>query len=309
MPQHCAVVAFAVSPDEDATQAVLDLVTDAGGVVGSHNWVRVTGTASDDRAADVEGYNALTVHVETEDPQRLRTALRPDPHRQLVPGMDLNVVDARWTEHSRRKLVVTDVDSTLIRQEVIELLAAHAGREAEVAAVTERAMRGEIDFERSLRERVAVLEGLPETVIGDVARAVRLSPGAQTLVQTLLREGHAVAAVSGGFRQVLEPLAATLELTRMAANTLEVVDGRLTGRVTGQVVDRAVKAELLGQWARELDVAPEDVMVVGDGANDIDMVRAAGLSVAYRAKPALREIADTQLNIPNLDALRFFVGL
>ncbi|OXS81940.1 phosphoserine phosphatase SerB [Kocuria marina] len=309
MSLNCAVVALAVSPEDGATEAVLDAVERAGAVVETHNWVRVTGTASDGQAADVEGYNALTVRVQTEDPQQLRRALQPDPQRQLLPGIDLNVVPHTWFDQSRKKLVVLDVDSTLIRQEVIELLAAHVGREAEVAAVTERAMRGEIDFAASLRERVAVLEGLPASVIDDVAAAVRLSPGAKVLVQTLLREGHAVAAVSGGFSQVLDPLAARLELTRAAANELEIQDGVLTGRVAGRIVDRAVKAEVMGQWAQELGVAPEDVMAVGDGANDIDMARAAGLSVAYRAKPALREVADTQLSLPNLDALRFFLDL
>lgn len=309
MPQNCAVVALAVSPEDGATEAVLDAVERAGAVIETHNWVRVTGTASDGQAADVEGYNALTVRVQTEDPQQLRRALQPDPQRQLLPGIDLNVVPHTWFDQSRKKLVVLDVDSTLIRQEVIELLAAHVGREAEVAAVTERAMRGEIDFAASLRERVAVLEGLPASAIDDVAAAVRLSPGAKVLVQTLLREGHAVAAVSGGFSQVLDPLAAHLELTRAAANELEIQDGVLTGRVAGRIVDRAMKAEVMGQWAQELGVAPEDVMAVGDGANDIDMARAAGLSVAYRAKPALREVADTQVSIPNLDALRFFLDL
>lgn len=309
MSQNCAVVALAVSPEDGATEAVLDAVERAGAVAETHNWVRVTGTASDGQAADVEGYNALTVRVQTEDPQQLRRALQPDPQRQLLPGIDLNVVPHTWFDQSRKKLVVLDVDSTLIRQEVIELLAAHVGREAEVAAVTERAMRGEIDFAASLRERVAVLEGLPASAIDDVAAAVRLSPGAKVLVQTLLREGHAVAAVSGGFSQVLDPLAAHLELTRAAANELEIQDGVLTGRVAGPIVDRAMKAEVMGQWAQELGVSPEDVMAVGDGANDIDMARAAGLSVAYRAKPALREVADTQVSIPNLDALRFFLDL
>lgn len=309
MSLNCAVVALAVSPEDGATEAVLDAVERAGAVVETHNWVRVTGTASDGQAADVEGYNALTVRVQTEDPQQLRRALQPDPQRQLLPGIDLNVVPHTWFDQSRKKLVVLDVDSTLIRQEVIELLAAHVGREAEVAAVTERAMRGEIDFAASLRERVAVLEGLPASAINDVSAAVRLSPGAKVLVQTLLREGHAVAAVSGGFSQVLDPLATHLELTRAAANELEIQDGVLTGRVAGRIVDRAMKAEIMGQWAQELGVAPEDVMAVGDGANDIDMARAAGLSVAYRAKPALREVADTQVSIPNLDALRFFLDL
>lgn len=309
MPQKLIVVAFAVSPEDGATESVLERIERSGGAVESHNWVRVTDSASDGQATDVEGYNALTVHVTASSPETLREALQPDRLDQALPGVDLNVVDARWFDNSVRKLVVTDVDSTLIRQEVIEMLAAHVGLEAEVAAVTERAMRGEIDFEQSLRDRVAVLKGLPASVIHEVRSAVRLSPGATVLVKTLLGSGHAVAAVSGGFHQILEPLAEELGLTRAAANTLEIKDGVLTGRVTGPVVDREAKTRLLRQWAEELGVAPENVMAVGDGANDIDMCRAAGLSVAYRAKPALREVADTQLNIPNLDALRFFVDL
>lgn len=309
MPQKLVVIAFAVSPQDGATESVLEAIERSGGEVQSHNWVRVTDSASGGQDTDVEGYNALTVHVEARSAEDLRNGLQPDRQEQLLSGVDLNVIDARWFDNSRRKLVVTDVDSTLIRQEVIEMLAAHVGLEAEVAAVTERAMRGEIDFEQSLRERVAVLKGLPVSVIEEVYSSVRLSPGAGVLVKTLLGAGHAVAAVSGGFNQILDPLAERLGLTRSAANTLEVQDGTLTGGVVGPVVDREAKARWLRDWARELDVAPEDVIAVGDGANDIDMARAAGLSVAYRAKPALRDVADTQLSIPNLDALRFFVDL
>lgn len=309
MPQKLIVVAFAVSPEDGATESVLERIERSGGVVDSHNWVRVTDSASGGQATDVEGYNALTVHVEASSPEALREALQPNRLEQMLPGVDLNVIDARWFDNSVRKLVVTDVDSTLIRQEVIEMLAAHAGLEAEVAAVTERAMRGDIDFEQSLRDRVSVLKDLPVSVIHEVSASVRLSPGATVLVKTLLGSGHAVAAVSGGFNQILDPLAENLGLTRAAANTLEIEGGVLTGRVVGPVVDREAKARLLRQWAEELDVAPENVIAVGDGANDIDMCRAAGLSVAYRAKPALREVTDTQLNIPNLDALRFFVDL
>lgn len=309
MPQKLAVVAFAVSPEDGETESVLETIERGGGEVDSHNWVRVTGSASGGSATDVEGYNALTVQVRAESVAELRAALQPDLRSQLIPGMDLNVIDPRWMDQSRRKLVVTDVDSTLIRQEVVELLAAHAGREREVAEVTERAMRGEIDFKESLRARVAVLEGLPVSVIDDVAAAVRLSPGAEVMVKTFAAAGHAVAAVSGGFIQVLAPLVGQLGLARAAANALEVHDGRLTGRLSGRIVDGEVKARLLRQWAEELDVAPEDVIAVGDGANDVEMARAAGLSVAYRAKPVLREVADTQLSIPNLDALRFFVDL
>ena len=309
MPQKLAVVAFAVSPEDGETESVLQAIERGGGEVESHNWVRVTGSASGGAAADVEGYNALTVHVRADSAETLRAALQPDRRVQLIPGIDLNVIDPRWMDQSRRKLVVTDVDSTLIRQEVVELLAAHAGREREVAEVTERAMRGEIDFKESLRARVAVLEGLPESVLADVAATVRLSPGAQVMVKTFTAAGHAVAAVSGGFIQVLEPIVAQLGLTRAAANALEVHDGRLTGRIGGRIVDGEAKARLLREWAEELDVAPEDVIAVGDGANDVEMARAAGLSVAYRAKPVLREVADAQLSIPNLDALRFFVDL
>lgn len=309
MPLTLAVVALATSPEDGTADAIVAAVERAGARVLSRNRVRVTGSASDSRAADVEGYNAMTLEVEAESVEQLRGALQPDRRSQLLPGNDLNVMDARWLDPARRKLVVTDVDSTLIRQEVIEMLAAHVGREAEVAAVTERAMRGEIDFEQSLRARVAVLAGLDAAVIGDVARSVRLSPGAEVMVKTLRDAGHAVAAVSGGFTQILEPLALRLGLDRAAANTLEVVDGRLTGGLVGPVVDAHAKAEFLRRWAADLGAAPEDVIAVGDGANDIEMARAAGLSVAYRAKPALRDVADTQLNIPNLDALRFFVGL
>ena len=309
MPQNLTVVAFAVSPEDAATESVLEAVERGGGEVESHNWVRVTGSASGGSAADVEGYNALTVHARAESVASLREALQPDKREQLIPGIDLNVVDPRWMEHSRRKLVVVDVDSTLIRQEVIELLAAHAGCEREVTEVTERAMRGEIDFKESLRERVAVLEGLPESVIADVAGAVRLSPGAEVMIKTFTDEGHAVAAVSGGFMQVREPVVAQLGMTRAAANALEVHEGRLTGKVSGGIIDGEAKAQLLRDWAQDLGVAPQDVMAVGDGANDVPMALAAGLSVAYRAKPVLREVADTQLSIPNLDALRFFVDL
>ncbi|MDK1327752.1 phosphoserine phosphatase SerB [Arthrobacter sp. zg-Y1143] len=208
-----------------------------------------------------------------------------------------------------RKLLVMDVDSTLIRQEVIELLAAHAGREAEVAAVTEAAMRGELDFAASLHARVKNLAGLPASVIDEVGTRIELSAGAEVLVKEFLAAGHGVAVVSGGFSQVLDPLAARLQLTFARANMLDIKDGVLTGAVAGEVVDRAVKARSLAEWAGELGVSPEHTIAVGDGANDLDMLAAAALGVAFNAQPAVQAAADAVLNLPNLDVVQHFVKL
>jgi len=208
-----------------------------------------------------------------------------------------------------RKLLVMDVDSTLIKQEVIELLAAHAGREAEVAAVTEAAMRGELDFAQSLHARVETLAGLPESVIAEVGTRIELSDGAEALVKAFLSAGHAVAVVSGGFNQVLAPLASALELTYARANELGIENGLLTGSVTGEVVDRAVKARSLREWAAELDIRLDQTIAVGDGANDLDMLAAAALGVAFNAKPAVQAAADAVLNLPSLDVVQHFVKL
>ncbi|MGB3696693.1 MAG: phosphoserine phosphatase SerB [Gordonia sp. (in: high G+C Gram-positive bacteria)] len=208
-----------------------------------------------------------------------------------------------------KRVIVFDVDSTLIQGEVIEMLAAKAGREAEVAAVTEAAMRGELDFADSLHERVKALAGLDAEVIDSVAASLELTPGARTTIRTLNRLGYHCGVVSGGFRQVIEPLAGELELDFVRANTLEIVDGKLTGRVVGEVVDRAGKARALAAFAEEVGVPMEQTVAVGDGANDIDMLSAAGLGIAFNAKPALREVADTTLDYPYLDAVLFMLGV
>jgi len=218
------------------------------------------------------------------------------------------VVPASLVEPGR-KLLVMDVDSTLIKQEVIELLAAHAGREAEVAAVTEAAMRGELDFAQSLHQRVRALAGLPESVIPAVGARIELSDGAELLVKEFLTAGHAVAVVSGGFSQVLDPLAERLQLTYARANLLGVQDGVLTGTVEGPVVDRAVKAESLRGWAAAQGIEQRHTIAVGDGANDLDMLAAAALGVAFNAKPAVQAAADAVLNLPNLDVVQHFVKL
>jgi phosphoserine phosphatase len=223
-------------------------------------------------------------------------------------GIDI-AVENYSLERRNKRLIVFDVDSTLIQGEVIEMLAERAGAGEAVAAITEAAMRGELDFAESLHRRVATLEGLPAEVIDEVADRVQLTPGARTTIRTLRRLGFHCGVVSGGFRQVIEPLAHELMLDFVAANELEVVDGRLTGRVVGPIVDRAGKAKALRDFATQAGVPMEQTVAVGDGANDIDMLNAAGLGVAFNAKPALREVADASLSHPYLDTVLFFLGV
>jgi phosphoserine phosphatase len=223
-------------------------------------------------------------------------------------GVDVAVERAGLTRRSKR-LVVFDVDSTLVQGEVIEMLAARAGAEAEVREVTEAAMRGELDFAESLRRRVAVLAGLPESVLDEVAAELELTPGARTTIRTLKRLGHRCGVVSGGFTRVIAGLVEELGLDFAAANELEVVDGRLTGRVVGEIVDRPGKSVALRRFAESYGVPLEQCVAVGDGANDIDMLTTAGLGIAFNAKPALREVADTALSHPYLDAVLFVLGI
>jgi phosphoserine phosphatase len=215
-----------------------------------------------------------------------------------TPGPD---GDAPEPTSRPRRLVVTDVDSTFITAEVIELLADHAGTREEVAAVTERAMRGELDFAGSLRERVATLAGVPATALDEVREAVRLTPGAAELVAETHRRGWEFGLVSGGFAEILGPLAAGLGIRRWRANQLEISGGVLTGRTVGPVVDRADKAATLRRWAAECGLAMVDTVAVGDGANDLDMIDAAGIGVAFAAKPVVRAQAPFSLDGPRLD--------
>ena len=206
-------------------------------------------------------------------------------------------------------LVVFDVDSTLIEDEVIELLADVAGKRAQVAEVTERAMRGELDFAESLRERVAVLAGLPESVFADVYARITPTKGVQELIDAVHAGGGLVGAVSGGFTQVLTPLAAKLGLDFARANDLEIKDGKLTGTVEGRIVDRAVKAESLLEWAAASGIDPKNTVAVGDGANDLDMLATAGLGVAFNAKPIVRQTAQIVIERQDLRELIPLLGL
>jgi len=211
----------------------------------------------------------------------------------------------RWA----KKLVVMDVDSTLIQQEVIELLAAKAGVEADVKSITDAAMRGELDFAESLKARVALLAGLPEAVIAQVQSEIALTPGARTLVKTLHQLGHSVALVSGGFTSVIEPLVKELGITHYRANTLEVIDGKLTGKVIEPIIDRAAKATALRDFAEIEGVQLEQTVAIGDGANDLDMISIAGLGIAFNAKPAVKAAAASSVSAPYLDSVLYLLGI
>jgi phosphoserine phosphatase len=271
----------------------------------------VTGAIADgggniDRIARLSRYPVVSFEfvISDGDLDRMRGA--------LVDAASVHAVDVAIQpvnlERRAKRLVVMDVDSTLIQDEVIELLADVAGCADVVADITARAMAGELDFAASLRERVARLEGVEERALADVAERIRLTPGARTFVRTLKRLGYTVAVVSGGFSQIVEPLASDLGIDHAAANTLQVRDGRLTGQLEGQILDRAGKAEVLRTIAAREGVPLEQVVAVGDGANDLDMIKAAGFGVALHAKPAVAAEAQIRIDHGDLTALLYLQG-
>jgi phosphoserine phosphatase len=238
-----------------------------------------------------------------------QTALRLQlAETAATAGVDVAVQRAGLTRMGTH-LMVMDVDSTLIQDEVIELLAAHAGAHDAVADITERAMRGEIDFAASIHERVALLSGLDASVIDKVRAQVRLTPGARTLTRTLSRLGYHLALVSGGFIEVIQPIADDLGIKHVRANSLEIHNGRLTGRVIPPILDRAGKAAALRELAHMHGIPMERTIGVGDGANDLDMLSAAGLGIAFNAKPLVRAAADAAINVPFLDAILYLLGI
>lgn len=206
-------------------------------------------------------------------------------------------------------LVVLDCDSTLIQDEVIELLADEAGVRESVAAVTERAMRGELDFTESLRQRVATLAGLDTTVFERVGARIRNSIGAEELIETVQKHGGKIGVVSGGFHELLDPLAAQLNLDVWRANRLERKDDTLTGHLNGPIVDARAKADALREWASNLGLPLARTIAVGDGANDLAMMDVAGLSIAFNAKPLVRERADVAIDVPDLSQVLPLLGL
>jgi phosphoserine phosphatase len=247
----------------------------------------------------------LEFDVSGADPVGLRTALARE-----AAGLGVDVAVQRGGLHRRAmRLVIMDVDSTLLRDEVIEQLAAQAGCAAEVRKVTAAAMRGELDFAGSLHHRVALLAGLDAAVIDEVLTGARLAPGARTLIRTLHRLGYRCGVVSGGFTQTTDWLTLELGLDFAEANILEIADGKLTGRLIGQLVDRPGKERALRRFAAAAGVPLSQTVAVGDGANDLDMISAAGLGIAFNAKPAVRDAADTSLSVPHLDAILYLLGI
>ncbi|HET9501764.1 MAG TPA: phosphoserine phosphatase SerB [Marmoricola sp.] len=287
-------------------------VTVLGTPLGSAAMAAVAGRIADvggniDRIERMARYpvTAIDLHVSGIAPERLRTMLADEAARQ---GVDIAVQPANLLRRGMR-LIVMDVDSTLIQGEVIEMLAAHAGCEQEVARVTEQAMRGELDFATSLRERVALLAGLDASALDKVYDELVLAPGARTTVRTLKRLGYRFAIVSGGFAQITDRLAAELGIDFAAANTLEVSEGKLTGNLVGPVIDRAGKAAALRRFAAECRVPDVATIAIGDGANDLDMLNAAGLGIAFNAKPVVQEAAHAAVNVPYLDTIMYLLGI
>ena len=209
----------------------------------------------------------------------------------------------------KKRLVLLDVDSTLIQEEVIELLAIKAGAGAEVERITAAAMSGQIEFGAALDARVKLLAGLPETVLKEVRQEITLTAGARELIAALQKLGHQVGIVSGGFIDVIEPLAKELLIDFIRANKLEIIEGKLTGRLEGTVIDRAGKAQALCDFAKISAVEIPETVAIGDGANDIDMLKIAGIGIAFNAKPILQSVADISLNSPNLDCALYLMGL
>ncbi len=288
---HVVILSSKLTPT--AVAGVASAITNTGG-----NIERATRTAS-------SPITAIEFIVSGAEQATISAALAPVAVSHLI---DIAVQPGGLLRFAK-KLVQLDVDSTLITQEVIELLAAKAGVGDEVAEITEAAMRGELDFEHSLRARVALLKGLPESVIAEVQREITLTPGASILIRTLQRLGHAVSLVSGGFIDVIAPLISDLGITHFRANKLEIVDGFLTGHVEGPIIDRAAKAQALRDFAALESVTLEQTVAIGDGANDLDMIALAGLGIAFNAKPAVKAAADSSVSSPYLDSVLYLLGI
>jgi phosphoserine phosphatase len=223
-------------------------------------------------------------------------------------NVDIAVQKGGLTRRVKR-VVLLDMDSTLIKEEVIDLLATKIGIGREISQITESAMRGEIDFETSLRKRVALLSGADEKIISDVRMEITLTPGATTLINTLQRLGHKVGVVSGGFLNVIEPLLKDLKVDFYRANQLETKSGKLTGNLVGSIVDREAKAEALKDFAKQEGVALDQTIAIGDGANDLGMIEIAGLGIAFNAKPKVAAAADASISTPYLDSVLYLMGI
>ncbi len=223
-------------------------------------------------------------------------------------GMDIAVEQSGLARRAKR-IVLLDMDSTLIQEEVIDLIAEKYGVGAQVSEITEAAMRGELDFSGSLAARVALLTGAETSILEEVKREITLTPGARTLIRTLHRLGHKVGVVSGGFINVIEPLLKELNIDFYRANNLEIIGHKLSGKITGKVIDREAKAEALKEFANSEGVSLAQTIAIGDGANDLGMLEIAGLGIAFNAKPAVRAAAASSINSPYLDSVLYLMGI
>lgn len=223
-------------------------------------------------------------------------------------GIDIAVEQSGLTRRAKR-IVLLDMDSTLIQQEVIDLLADKCGVGEKVAAITESAMRGELDFAQSLTARVKLLAGADVEILQAVKAGITLTPGARTLIRTLHKLGHKVGVVSGGFLDVIEPLLQELQIDFYRANRLEISDGKLTGNLLGAIVDKKAKADALRDFAASENVNLAQTIAIGDGANDLGMLEIAGLGIAFNAKPAVRAAANSSINSPYLDSVLYLMGI
>jgi phosphoserine phosphatase len=293
-------------PEGRSHVTVLGTPLRSGAVAAIAGRIADTG-ANIDRIERMARYpiTAIDLHVSGYDPEKLRVILAREAAAQ---GVDIAVQPANLQRRGLR-LIVMDVDSTLIQGEVIEMLARHAGVEEEVARITGQAMRGEVDFAESLRQRVALLAGLDAAALDQVYDELVLAPGARTTVRVLKRLGYRFAIVSGGFSQLVDRLAADLGIDYSRANELEIVDGRLTGRVLGEIVDRAGKATSLRDFAAQSGLPLSATIAIGDGANDLDMLNEAGLGIAFNAKQIVQDAVSTAVNVPYMDAVLYLLGI
>ena len=299
------------------------IVTLLGRTIRAEHIARITGVIADhglniDKIARLSGRVPLhgdgrpsnacvefSVRGETPDLASLRTSLL-----ELATELDIDVAyqeDSIFRRH--RRLVAFDMDSTLIENEVIDELARRAGVGDRVAAITERAMRGELDFQASFRERLALLKGLSETVLDEVYEGLTLTEGAEHLIATLKRLGYKTAILSGGFTCIGRRIQQRLGIDYLFANELEIVDGMVTGAVQGPIVDAARKAELLRELAARENISLEQTIAVGDGANDLLMLGVAGLGIAFRAKPLVRASAKHSISQLGLDGILYLMGI
>jgi phosphoserine phosphatase len=263
--------------------------------------------ANIDRIVRLASYPVTSVELEVSgtDPASLRAELTTVA---VAQGIDLAVQPAGLSRRAKR-LIVMDVDSTLVQGEVIEMLAKRAGVLGEVTEVTTAAMRGELEFADALRQRVRLLADLPVSALDEVGHQVTLTAGARTLIRTLKRLDYRLAIVSGGFTQITDHLVQELGIDYAAANTVEVADGRLTGELIEPILDRAGKADAMARFAAQAGVSLAQTVAVGDGANDLDMIAKAGLGVAFNAKPLVRDAADTAVSVPYLDTVLYLLGI